>query len=158
LGWRTAKSTGPHVSSVTADVEWEGRIESAELRLAIERYPMNFDQAISAHSDWKRKLSRYLQKPDGSLKPVDIAPDNECELGKWIASEGVKFSTLKEFNSLKAEHARFHKAAAEIVVRADRGDKITEEIALCSTSEFGNASSAVVQAIMHMKAAVALKN
>lgn len=116
---------------------------------------MNFDQAISAHSDWKKKLARYLQKPDGSLKPADIAPDNKCDLEKWIASESAKLSTLKEFSSLKAEHARFHKAAAEIVVRADRGEKVTEEIALCASSEFGNASSAVVQAIMHMKSAVA---
>ena len=58
---------------------------------------MNFDQAISLHSDWKRKLSSYVQKPDGSLKWADIAPDNKCDLGKWIAGEGAKFSSLKEF-------------------------------------------------------------
>ena len=115
---------------------------------------MNFDQAIAVHADWKRELSKYLQKPDGSLKSADIAPDNKCDLGKWIASEGVKFSTVKEFGLLKAEHSRFHKAAAEIVARADKGEKVTEETGLCSNSEFGNASSAVVQAIMHMKSAV----
>ncbi|MGA8541724.1 MAG: CZB domain-containing protein [Terriglobales bacterium] len=115
---------------------------------------MDFDQAIAVHSEWKRKLSRYLQKPDGSLKSADIALDNKCDLGKWIAIEGVKFSTLKEFNSLKAEHSRFHKAAAKIVVRADHGEKVTEEMALSSNSEFGNASTAVVQAIMHIKSAI----
>ena len=114
---------------------------------------VDFDQAIASHSSWKRKLSSYLQKPDGSLKSADIAVDNKCDLGKWIAGEGAKFSSLKEFGLLKTEHARFHKTAAAIVVRADKGEKVTDEVAFGANSDFGNASSAVVQAIMHMKLA-----
>jgi methyl-accepting chemotaxis protein len=114
---------------------------------------MDFDQAIAAHSSWKRKLSTYLQKPDGSLKPAEVALDNKCDLGKWIAGEGAKFSSLKEFGLLKTEHTRFHKSAAAIVVRADKGEKVTDEVGFGANSDFGNASAAVVQAIMQMKVA-----
>ena len=113
---------------------------------------MNFDQAITAHSDWKRKLSSYIQKPDHSLKPAEVAMDNTCELGKWIGGEGAKFSKLPEYASLKTAHTSFHKAAGEVVRKADAGQNVTEEVALGAKSEFSAASSAVVQAIMHMKA------
>jgi chemoreceptor zinc-binding protein len=113
---------------------------------------MNFDQAISAHSEWKYKLSHYLVKHDGSLNPVEISQDNRCPLGQWIHGEGAKYSNLSEYVALKSEHARFHKAAAKVVTKANSGQSVTEETALGSASEFGQASSAVVLAIMHMKA------
>lgn len=112
---------------------------------------MNFDEAIGAHSTWKTKLSKYLQKPDGSLHAADIGPDDKCELGKWIAAEGNKLSKLPEFRSLKQEHTRFHKAAADVVRRADAGENVKDDVVLGAHSEFGGASSAVVQALMHMK-------
>jgi methyl-accepting chemotaxis protein len=112
---------------------------------------MNFDEALTAHTNWKMKLSSYLRKPDGTLHPQEIEPDNKCDLGKWIVGEGAKFSALPTFRSLKAEHARFHKAAADIVRRADSGAKIADEMALGADSEFGHASRGVVQAIMSMR-------
>jgi len=113
---------------------------------------MNFDQAIAAHSAWKRKLLDYLVKHDGSLKAHDIAVDNKCPLGQWIHGEGSQYSKLPEYATLKSEHARFHKATAEVVRKADSGQSVSEETALGSKSEFRAASSAVVEAIMHMKA------
>jgi len=115
---------------------------------------MDFEQAISAHSDWKRKLTAYLLNPDGTLKSADVARDNKCELGRWLDGEGAKFSSLKQFSSLKTEHARFHKAAADIVSRADRGDKVSDDVALGAHSEFGKASTSVVQALMNIMSAV----
>jgi hypothetical protein len=114
---------------------------------------MNFDEALTAHTNWKMKLSSYLQKPDGTLHPHEIEPDNKCDLGKWIAGEGMKFSTHPTFQSLKTEHARFHKAAAAVVRRADSGTDTAEEVALGANSEFGHASRGVVQAIMSMRQA-----
>lgn len=112
---------------------------------------MNFDEAIRAHSDWKMKLRTYLRNPDGSLKSVEIAPDNKCALGQWIHGEGTKWSSLPEYETLKTEHAKFHKEAAQIVTKADSGQNITEEIALGGSSGFATASSSVVSAIMKMK-------
>ena len=112
---------------------------------------MNFDDAIKAHGAWKMKLSTYLRKPDGSLKASEVAPDNKCALGQWIHGEGAKHSALPEFATLKSEHARFHKAAAEVVKKADAGQSTSEDTALGSSSDFAKASSSVVSAIMGIK-------
>lgn len=112
---------------------------------------MNFDEAIAAHGAWKMKLSAYLKKPDGSIKAADIQVDNKCILGQWIHGDGAKHKALPEYEVLKKEHARFHKAAAEVVKKADSGQSTAEETALGAKSEFGAASVAVVTAIMAMK-------
>jgi hypothetical protein len=58
---------------------------------------------------------------------------------------------LPDFSQLKSEHTRFHRAVGEVIRHADSGRSITEEIALGSKSEFGQASSGVVRAIMNLK-------
>ena len=113
---------------------------------------MNFDDAIAAHSQWKRKLRAYLAKPDRSLKASDAAANDKCELGKWLAGEGRKYSMMPEFAKLVAEHTRFHKAAAGVITRADGGQDTSGEIALGANSEFGQASTNVVLALVEMKA------
>ncbi len=116
---------------------------------------MDFNQAISAHSKWKTKLREYLVKPDRSLSASEIALDNKCELGKWIVGDGAKYSSLPEFQALRSEHAKFHKAAADVVRKADSGHRVIEEVALGSNSEFSLASANVVTAIMAIKNKVA---
>jgi methyl-accepting chemotaxis protein len=74
-----------------------------------------------------------------------------AKLGKWIRGEGRTYSAYPEFAKLTAEHTRFHKAAAEIVIRADRGEDVKGEFALGVGSEFSLASSAVVLALMDVK-------
>ncbi|HEX4075904.1 MAG TPA: CZB domain-containing protein [Candidatus Acidoferrales bacterium] len=112
---------------------------------------MNFDSAISAHTQWKAKLASYISKPDHSLNPAAVAAHNGCELGKWLDGEGKKYSSLPEYSALVSDHNRFHKAAAEVVKKADAGQKVAEDVALGSHSDFANASSAVVKALMAMK-------
>jgi methyl-accepting chemotaxis protein len=112
---------------------------------------MNFDQAITCHVAWKQKLSRYIAKPDQTLKSTEIASDHNCDLGKWIYGEGARFSNLPEFASLKSEHAHFHAAAASVVARADRGQQVSEELALGARSDFAQASNSVVSSLMALK-------
>jgi hypothetical protein len=112
---------------------------------------MNFDEAIRAHSDWKRKLSGYIATPDGSLKPEVVCLDNKCDLGKWIYSDGSKFSADAEYKTLKEQHAKFHIAASEVIKKVDSGISVSEEVQLGGSSDFSSSSSAVVLAIMKMK-------
>ena len=112
---------------------------------------MDFDQAIAAHSIWKRKLTQYLGHQDGSLKASEVGMDNKCALGQWIHGEGSKFSTLPEFSTLKGEHARFHKAVAEVLKKVESGQPVTEAVELGPKSAFAVASSAVVLAITTIK-------
>jgi methyl-accepting chemotaxis protein len=115
---------------------------------------MNFDEAISAHSQWKQKLATYIAKPDRSLNPVEVAADNKCALGQWLYGDGKKHSSLPEFSKLVSEHAHFHRAASNVIKKADSGQSVGQEVALGASSEFANASSAVVQALMTMKSKV----
>jgi chemoreceptor zinc-binding protein len=115
---------------------------------------MDFDQAIAAHAAWKGKLSQYLANPDKSLQPSEIAADNRCELGKWIAGEGKKYEKIREYDTVKMSHTQFHKVAAEIVQRANAGKAVSADVVLGAKSEFASASSAVVRAVMALKSRV----
>ena len=112
---------------------------------------MDFEKAIQAHVSWKRKLSRYIASPDHSIQAAAVASDGNCGLGQWLKGEGKRFASLPEFAALNENHIRFHKAAGEIISKADQGLKMAEEVALGSKSEYGAASNAVVSALMKMK-------
>jgi|ERR1700691_2834418 methyl-accepting chemotaxis protein len=112
---------------------------------------MTFDDAVNSHSEWKKKLYAYVSNPDGSTNVDEVGSNNKCKLGKWIRGDGRKYSGFPEFAKLIVEHTRFHKAAADIVSRADRGQDVSFEFGLGVGSEFSLASSAVVLAIMDMK-------
>jgi methyl-accepting chemotaxis protein len=79
--------------------------------------PFDFDAAISAHVDWKMKLSKYLDKPDGSLDHTKVCLDNACMLGKWIYGDGTKYSSIHPtlFEAVRTSHAKFHKTAGQII-------------------------------------------
>ena len=112
---------------------------------------MNFDEAIAAHSAWKQKLAVYLAKPDKSIDSGKLAQDNQCDLGKWIHSQGSALASSTTFQELKKEHANFHLAAADVVRKADTGQTVSEEISLGAKSAYSTCSSKVVSALMKMK-------
>jgi methyl-accepting chemotaxis protein len=112
---------------------------------------MDFDGAIAAHSAWKAKLSAYLRNPDKSLSAATIGMDNQCALGQWLHGEGQKYSSDAEFADLQKEHANFHRAASDLVRRADLGEKVSEEASLGANSPYVKLSSHVVQLIVKVK-------
>ncbi len=112
---------------------------------------MDFDKAILAHRHWKERLNQYLAAPDRSLSAAEVGEDTRCELGKWLYGEGTKFSRLPEYEHLRTEHARFHKAAADVIRKADSGKNVSGETALGGHSEFSAASTMVVRAIMSLR-------
>lgn len=132
------------MNSLSADHEYEGQNE------------MDFEEAISSHAAWKQKLGAYLAKPDQSVSATNLEKDYACDLGKWIEAEGKNFAGNPEFAKLKEEHTRFHRAAADVVRRADSGQSISEEIALGAASPYASSSMAVVRALIRMKHVAAL--
>jgi hypothetical protein len=126
-------------------------IQFPEVRNTPGPQRMNFDEEAAAHAAWKRKLNAYLVKRDGSLKSHEVSADDHCPLGQWIYGPGAKYSHLPEYSVLKSEHARFHKAGGEIVDCANAGQSADEQIVIGSHSEFTQASSAVMLAIMAIK-------
>ncbi|MGO8954014.1 MAG: CZB domain-containing protein [Rhodomicrobium sp.] len=111
---------------------------------------MDLDEAIRAHTSWKLKLAACLKKPGCPLKAAEVRADNRSELGQWLYGEGRKFSLLPEYMTLVTLNARFHRAAAQIVERANAGLVINEEAAFGSDSEFASASRDVIAAIKEL--------
>ncbi len=109
---------------------------------------MDLMQAITAHIRMKRTLSSYVVQPDRSLNAFQVGAADQCTLGKWIIGDGSQYCSVPEYKALLASHARFHRAAAEIVRRADSGEVVEQEIALDSTGEYAGASAAVLKALM----------
>ncbi|MGO9650542.1 MAG: CZB domain-containing protein [Terriglobales bacterium] len=112
---------------------------------------IDFDKAIAAHSDWKRKLATYIRKPDKSLTVAEAEVDSKCALGQWIYGDGSRYSSMPEYSQLKSAHAHFHTAAAQIISRADSGPALTEDAVLGAKSEFGQSSTQVILAIKAMR-------
>jgi hypothetical protein len=119
---------------------------------------MDLDNAISVHVQWKSKLSAFIARPDNSLNADSVAKDNQCELGQWLYGEGRAHSKLPEFAQLTVNHARFHKAAGNLIQKVQSGESVTEEIALGSKSEYAAASNAVVGSLMSMKKKLCARN
>ena len=115
---------------------------------------MDFQKAIEAHVGWKMKLSSYIAKPDHSLNAASVSLELNCDLGRWLASESQKHAANPEFTKLAADHARFHAAAGNIIRKADSGQRVTDEVALGSKSEYAAASDAVVRTLMKFKIAM----
>jgi hypothetical protein len=111
---------------------------------------MDVNEAIQAHAHWKGKLAAYIAKPNHSLNADSLSRDNECELGKWLYGEGRKQSGWAGYAQLISDHARFHKAAGEIVRKADAGERMEESVSLGGKSEYSSASSAVVGSLMKL--------
>ncbi|HEY4364253.1 MAG TPA: CZB domain-containing protein [Bryobacteraceae bacterium] len=114
---------------------------------------MDFNAAIRAHSAWKQKLADYLRKPDQSIDVAKLGQDDQCDLGRWIQAEAKSHALDAAFVELKKEHASFHRVAADVVRRANAGQKVSEEVALCGKSPFATASAHVVMAITKLKQA-----
>jgi Chemoreceptor zinc-binding domain len=112
---------------------------------------VDFDEAIKAHAGWKLKLSTYLRNPDGSLNARELGGDRACALGKWLHGEGKKYSAHPAYAGLVSHHASFHRCAAELVTRADRGEKVVEEVAFGAESPYSVASKQVVALITSIR-------
>jgi hypothetical protein len=112
---------------------------------------MDLDGAIQAHEAWRLKFLFYLVKKDGSMNPDSIGRDHRCELGKWLHGDGKKYSWMPEYATLLKLHARFHRAAADVVSQVNSSDAAGKEIAVGEASAFAAASEKLEAAIKEMK-------
>lgn len=88
---------------------------------------MNFLETISAHISWKQRLLDYLADNSDKLDPAQVGVDHQCKLGQWIYGEGQAHANLPHFETVRAEHAAFHKHLAAVVIFANLGDRATAQ-------------------------------
>ena len=116
----------------------------------------DFNAAISAHIDWKMKLSKYLSHPDGSLDHNKVCKDNACSLGKWIYGDGQNYRSLnaKTFDDLKSSHAEFHTVAGEIVKLINQKNVQEATTLLSADGPYLKVSTQTVELIKELKNSV----
>jgi hypothetical protein len=112
---------------------------------------MNFEEAITAHSQWKIRLQGVVAGTSKEvLDPKIVGVDDKCALGQWIHGEARQFSTHKEYAELLAEHARFHRCAAD-VLRAVAAGHTDQAKTMVDGGEFHDVSLRTINAIRHLR-------
>jgi methyl-accepting chemotaxis protein len=111
---------------------------------------VDFDAIIDAHQSWKQKLrSAIAGGNERNLDPDEVCKDNVCALGKWIYSAGKAFEHLSEYEPLRRSHAEFHVCAADILRKAQAGEKDAASNLL--VGDFFELSNRTIHNIVAMK-------
>ena len=116
---------------------------------------MNFDEAITAHSQWRIRLQSVIagtSKED--LDPAVVCRDDKCALGQWIYGEAKIYVNLLEYDTLKISHAEFHQSAAQ-VLRLSAAGKLAEATAIMKEGAFHQASLRTITAIRKLRLRIA---
>ncbi len=82
---------------------------------------MDFSQAISAHAEWKYRLTDYIE--GGSTEKLDpdcVCRDDQCPLGRWL--HAPENEAARGLDEVRRSHAEFHRAAAEVIRCVHRKD------------------------------------
>ncbi len=120
---------------------------------------MDLDQAIRKHSDWKIKFRSAINMKE-SMDAVTIAKDNCCDLGKWLHGDArLELGSKNSFVECVTKHAAFHIEAGKVAATINARKFSHAASMIDSGSSYALASSAVVRAILDLKAesAVSLK-
>jgi len=81
------------------------------------RNTLDIDVSIAAHENRLIRLETYLAgRGESHLDPDKVACDCNCDLGRWIHSEGEEhLGEFAAFQDLKAIHKMFHYKASTVV-------------------------------------------
>jgi methyl-accepting chemotaxis protein len=114
---------------------------------------MNFDDAITAHSQWKIRLQGVINGSSKEiLDPQVVGLDNKCPLGQWIHGEAKQqYSQLPEYSVLVKQHAEFHQSAASVLRLALAGQMDQAKACLETGGSFMEASIRTITAIRQLR-------
>lgn len=150
-GNKSAADLSSSIENITSEFSELAKILGYKIT-KIEK-PFDFNAAIKAHIDWKMKLSKYLENPDGSLDHQKVCLDNACALGKWIYGDGQNHRDLNTrlFDQVKNSHAQFHQAAGEIIKLANSEQKEKAKLLLSPSGNYLKISEATVELIKKLQ-------
>ena len=116
---------------------------------------MNFDDAITAHSQWRIRLQGAIAGTNqDTLDPKVVGVDDQCVLGKWIYGEARQYADHPDYQALILEHKAFHKCAGQVLEMVAAGRK-EEAKASVATGAFFDASIKTINAIRRLRKKVA---
>jgi len=109
--------------------------------------------AISAHAEWKRRLRDAVIRGHCELGSDEIARDDYCPLGRWLHGMPVESRNDHVYDDIIEVHARFHRAASDVVQFLEAGRIDDARAAMDSDSEFAQASEELVCLLEDWRAA-----
>lgn len=114
--------------------------------------PDFLDRALHIHVQWKLKLLAAIN--DGTvIDKATAAADNQCEIGKWIYSEGRQYEALESFTALQASHKAFHARVGHVLdlIAVGRLDDARNDI---QKGAYKQASAETIDAINKLKSVI----
>ncbi|OYZ19572.1 MAG: hypothetical protein B7Y39_11830 [Bdellovibrio sp. 28-41-41] len=129
------------------------------ISIQIKQTEFDFHAAKNAHIDWKMKLGKYLENPDGTLEHGKVCKDNLCVLGKWLYGDGQAFKHdhADLFESLRLSHAEFHKIAGLIIESINTKNFREATLLLKPNGEYSRVSEETVSLIDQLQKIITLE-
>jgi hypothetical protein len=113
--------------------------------------PQALTDAVSAHSQWKFRLTDAITKGSSEYQVATVSVDNGCAFGKWLYGLSPEDQNNPFFPKIKDLHAKFHTAAAHVLDLALQGNKEEATKAMEHGSEYINVSTELVLEIGNWK-------
>jgi hypothetical protein len=82
----------------------------------------------------------------GRMDGEAVARDDDCEIGRWLYGDGLKYRELSEYEHARDLHAAFHRRAAKVVTMVDRGRRLEAAADLAPGGELRRLSGSLVRA------------
>jgi hypothetical protein len=79
------------------------------------------DAAILAHDDWKARLLAAVEAGSSEFHPDQVRIDELCAFGRWLHQAEPDLKASLHYGRVRDLHARFHKAAADVLALALSG-------------------------------------
>ncbi len=115
---------------------------------------LDFDAMITAHRKWKDRIRESIVTGT-TIDWQTVAPDDRCDLGKWIRAHQAVLGANPEFQFLMEQHRRFHLVAAD-TIKAAAGLPQDKALAMLEIgTPYNTASAACVSAIVALRRKVA---
>lgn len=74
---------------------------------------LRFQDAVEHHHKWLQDLRTCLLGEKCDVHIDDILRDNNCVIGRWLYGEGMEFTHLSQYRSVKAHHKKMHNIAQQ---------------------------------------------
>ena len=107
-------------------------------------YIRQIDAAIIAHDQWKARLLAAVEAGSSEFQPDQVRADELCGFGRWLSSVGPDLKGSLHYQRVRDLHARFHRAAADVLKLALGGKGPRALTSLEFGSEYVSASVLLV--------------
>lgn len=117
------------------------------MRVIKQARPMDIRPPLRAHAEWLAQLREYVYgagAPDAGM----LVRDDQCELGRWIYGDALRFRHLPEYEAARQAHASFHAEAAEVVRLMQAGRRHEAAVAIERGGPLQNRSATMIRAFL----------